>query len=90
MKKWLDNRWLELACRLLLGGIFVYASIDKIIYPVEFAKVVYNYQILPVAASNLAAPSRDPASSPGRPATPTAAGAALAERCAPNLATCSA
>jgi len=55
MKKWLDNRWLELLCRLLLGGVFVYASIDKILHPAEFAKVVYNYQILPVVASNLLA-----------------------------------
>lgn len=55
MKKWFDNRWLEVVCRLILGGIFVYASIDKILHPTEFAKVVYNYQILPVVASNLLA-----------------------------------
>jgi uncharacterized membrane protein YphA (DoxX/SURF4 family) len=55
MKKWLDSRGLELACRLLLGGVFVYASIDKILHPAEFAKIVYNYQILPVVASNLLA-----------------------------------
>ena len=33
--------------RLFLGGIFVYASYDKIIHPVPFAEIVYNYQILP-------------------------------------------
>jgi len=33
--------------RVFLGGIFVYASHDKIIHPVPFAEIVYNYQILP-------------------------------------------
>lgn len=55
MKTLLDKPWFELVCRLLLGGIFVYASIDKILHPAEFAKVVYNYQILPAMASNLTA-----------------------------------
>jgi hypothetical protein len=45
----------ELACRLLVGGVFVYASLDKILHPAEFAKAVYNYQLLPVALSNLLA-----------------------------------
>jgi uncharacterized membrane protein YphA (DoxX/SURF4 family) len=57
MKRYWDNQWVELLCRLLVGGVFVYASIDKILYPVEFAKVVYNYQMLPVALSNLVAMS---------------------------------
>jgi uncharacterized membrane protein YphA (DoxX/SURF4 family) len=42
---------------LLVGGVFVYASIDKILYPVEFAKAVYNYQMLPLPLSNLMAMS---------------------------------
>lgn len=33
--------------RLLLGGLFVYASIDKIAHPRAFADILYNYQILP-------------------------------------------
>ena len=53
MRKLLDNRWLVLACRLALGAVFVYASWDKIQHPAAFAKQVYNYQILPVMASNL-------------------------------------
>lgn len=55
--KRLDNPWVEILCRLLVGGVFVYASIDKILYPAEFAKVVYNYQMLPVPLSNLVAMS---------------------------------
>jgi uncharacterized membrane protein YphA (DoxX/SURF4 family) len=33
--------------RLLLGAIFIAASIDKIAHPAEFARIVHNYQILP-------------------------------------------
>jgi uncharacterized membrane protein YphA (DoxX/SURF4 family) len=44
-----------LISRLILGGIFVYASFDKILHPHEFAEVVYNYQILPDALVNLTA-----------------------------------
>ena len=55
MSKWWDNRWVELVCRLLVGSVFVYASLDKILHPAEFAKIVYNYQILPVPVSNILA-----------------------------------
>lgn len=53
--KWIEGRPVELLCRLLLGGVFVYASLDKILHPIEFAKIVYNYQLLPVVASNFVA-----------------------------------
>lgn len=41
--------------RLLLGAVFLFASYDKILHPQAFAQAVYNYQILPDAAVNLAA-----------------------------------
>jgi uncharacterized membrane protein YphA (DoxX/SURF4 family) len=44
-----------IAARLIMAGIFIYASIDKIAHPAAFAKDVYNYQILPDALINLAA-----------------------------------
>ncbi len=44
-----------LAARLILGGVFVFASIDKILHPAAFAEAVYNYQILPDSLINLAA-----------------------------------
>ena len=44
-----------LVIRLILGGVFVYASVDKIIHPAAFAEAVYNYQILPDALINLTA-----------------------------------
>ncbi len=41
--------------RMVLGGVFVYASLDKIQHPDIFAQIVYNYQILPAELVNLAA-----------------------------------
>ena len=33
--------------RLLLGVLFIYASIDKIKSPEKFLKILYNYQLIP-------------------------------------------
>jgi uncharacterized membrane protein YphA (DoxX/SURF4 family) len=41
--------------RIALGIVFVYASYDKILHPAAFAKVIYNYQILPGELVNLSA-----------------------------------
>lgn len=41
--------------RILLGMVFVYASYDKILHPAAFAKLIYNYQILPDELVNLSA-----------------------------------
>jgi uncharacterized membrane protein YphA (DoxX/SURF4 family) len=48
-------RWGVLAARLILAGVFIYASVDKIAHPAAFAKDVYNYQILPDTFINLTA-----------------------------------
>jgi uncharacterized membrane protein YphA (DoxX/SURF4 family) len=49
------GKLLLLGMRVLLGGIFVYASVDKILHPAAFAKIVYNYQILPGQLINITA-----------------------------------
>jgi rhodanese-related sulfurtransferase len=36
-----------------LGGIFIYASYEKILRPASFAEIVFNYQILPDRLVNL-------------------------------------
>jgi uncharacterized membrane protein YphA (DoxX/SURF4 family) len=41
-----------LISRLILGEIFLFASIDKILHPDQFAQIVYNYKLLPDAAVN--------------------------------------
>lgn len=42
-----------LVCRLVLGGIFLYASLDKIAHPDQFAATVANYRLLPGILVNL-------------------------------------
>jgi len=49
------NKPLYFWVRLLLGIIFVLASVDKIIHPAAFAEIIYNYQILPGELINLTA-----------------------------------
>ena len=44
-----------LICRIVLGGIFIYASLDKIAHPAEFAKAIGNYHVLPFGLENLLA-----------------------------------
>lgn len=51
----LQNRWLTLAARLVLGGSFIYASWHSIADPPDFAKAVYNYKLLPSHLIHLAA-----------------------------------
>jgi len=47
MRELLGSKWLVLLFRLIVGITFLYASLDKIAHPDEFARVVYNYKILP-------------------------------------------
>jgi len=55
MSQLLKNEWLGLIFRLIVGAVFIYASLDKIMHPEAFAKAVYNYKILPPALINLTA-----------------------------------
>jgi uncharacterized membrane protein YphA (DoxX/SURF4 family) len=48
-------RVIALICRLALGIIFLYAGIEKIIAPQEFAVAVYNYRLLPDWSINMVA-----------------------------------
>jgi len=50
-----DNDYISLIVRLFVGGLFIYAAIDKIIYPDQFARIVYNYHLLPGELVNLTA-----------------------------------
>ena len=54
MKKYFKGP-LVILCRLVLGGVFIYASLDKIANPAEFAKVIGNYHVLPFGLENLLA-----------------------------------
>ncbi len=41
--------------RFVLGVVFLYASLDKIIYPSAFAQTVHHYQVFPNLLVNLTA-----------------------------------
>lgn len=51
----LRHPWLGLAVRLIVGGVFVYASLDKIAHPDLFAKIVFNYHLVPAPLINVVA-----------------------------------
>jgi putative oxidoreductase len=44
-----------LAARLLIGGLFVYASVYKILDPASFAASIRNYMMIPALWTNLVA-----------------------------------
>jgi putative oxidoreductase len=46
---------LLLVVRLLLGGFFVFASLDKIASPAAFARIVYQWQVTGPVLSNVGA-----------------------------------
>lgn len=53
--EWLRSPGFGLLVRLFLGGVFIYASLDKIQNPAAFAKIIDNYRILPLVTVNLLA-----------------------------------
>lgn len=55
MSELLRSPRLHLLLRVLLGAVFVYASLDKIADPAGFARIVYQWQVLGPVASNVVA-----------------------------------
>lgn len=49
------NKWVILATRIIIGGIFIYASIDKIAHPDAFARIIHNYRLFPPSLINVIA-----------------------------------
>lgn len=49
----LSNRYFLIALRIIVGGIFVYASFDKLMNQEMFSKAIYNYKFLPAALINI-------------------------------------
>ena len=46
------NKYLTLFFRIVVGAIFLWASFDKIIDPVKFARDISNYHIVPLGLEN--------------------------------------
>jgi putative oxidoreductase len=55
LRKLITHRYLSLALRLYLGGLFIYASMYKINYPAEFAESIATYELLPYWSVNFMA-----------------------------------
>lgn len=51
----IDNDYLTMLSRLLIGGIFIYASLYKLIEPAAFAQSIWYYHIVPGSLINLIA-----------------------------------
>ena len=52
MKKLFENKYFVTAARIILGAIFVYASLDKMANPLMFMDIIDNYKMLPVQLVN--------------------------------------
>tara|TARA_Y100001968_G_C18913526_1_gene506402 strand:+ start:114 stop:578 length:465 start_codon:yes stop_codon:yes gene_type:complete len=55
MKNLLFNKNVNLIFRLILGLVFIYASLDKISNPKVFSDLIDNFHISPLMLSNIAA-----------------------------------
>ena len=55
MKDFLSNKYLLIVLRLILGAIFIYASVNKLFHGEEFAKAIKNYEMLPLVTVNFLA-----------------------------------
>jgi putative oxidoreductase len=54
-QRYLNNKYLSFAFRIILGVIFIIASYDKILNPAEFAIAIDNYRIVPRVFINISA-----------------------------------
>ena len=52
MEKLFQHKYFEIAGRIILGGLFLYASMDKMANPDAFLKIINNYKVLPVQLEN--------------------------------------
>ena len=49
----IKHSWIMKLLRIIIGGIFIYASFDKIIHPDRFAEIIMDYRILPWSLINI-------------------------------------
>lgn len=52
MNKFVSNKYILLIIRLIIGGLFIYSAITKIIDTDYFVKSLYNYRLLPEVSLN--------------------------------------
>lgn len=49
----LRSRVLNFVLRLVIGGVFLYAAVEKVLHPGAFAIAVRGYKLIPFSLSNL-------------------------------------
>jgi putative oxidoreductase len=49
--KMIRNKYILIAFRLVVGGVFIWAGVSKIIDPLEFAQNIANYRVFPAGIS---------------------------------------
>ena len=47
IKNFLEKKSILLISRIVLGGLFIYSAVDKIIDPLAFATIIHHYRITP-------------------------------------------
>lgn len=52
MDKLFQNKYFVIAGRIILGGLLIIASIDKMANAPEFLKIIHNYKVLPIQLEN--------------------------------------
>jgi uncharacterized membrane protein YphA (DoxX/SURF4 family) len=55
LKQTLASPPFQVVARLILGGLFIYASLDKIAQPMQFTRAIESYKLLPVSLLTLPA-----------------------------------
>lgn len=55
MRKMIDNEYVTMLSRLLIGGMYIAASYYKIVEPASFAKSIWQYHLVPGSLINLMA-----------------------------------
>jgi uncharacterized membrane protein YphA (DoxX/SURF4 family) len=55
MMNWLTNKYFIFVVRWVIGLVFIYAAIDKIVHPDQFARIIHNYHIAPGNLVNIGA-----------------------------------
>lgn len=55
VEKVVSNKYVVFAARVILGVVFIYASLEKIQHPGEFAQAIYNYRMVPNVVINVMA-----------------------------------
>jgi len=55
MRRIIDNDYLTMASRVIIGAVLIYASIYKILEPALFAKTIWYYHLVPGTMINIEA-----------------------------------